>query len=91
MPYIKNPFRKENYVSGWIGFYWLFVINMMIFTIIALLVEPIWNDINQFLGNVMGLMWNWLVIILVVSVVLILYGGYLSVWNLKKKKAHKEE
>ncbi|MHA1520706.1 MAG: glycerophosphodiester phosphodiesterase family protein [Promethearchaeota archaeon] len=91
MPYIKNPFRKENYVSGWIGFYWLFIVNMMIFTVIALLVEPIWNDINQFLGNAIGLMWNWLAIILVVSVVLILYGGYLSVWNLKKKKAHKED
>ncbi|MHA1674207.1 MAG: glycerophosphodiester phosphodiesterase family protein, partial [Promethearchaeota archaeon] len=61
-------------------------------TIIALLVEPIWNDINQFLGSAIGLMWNWLAIILVVSVVLILYGGYLSVWNLKKKKeAHKED
>ena len=91
MPYFKNPFRKENYASQWIGFYWLFAVNMVIFTIIALLVEPIWNDINQFLGSAMKLNWNWLAIILVISIFLILYGGFLSVWNLKKKRTHEDD
>ncbi|WP_371802908.1 glycerophosphodiester phosphodiesterase family protein [Candidatus Lokiarchaeum ossiferum] len=80
----KNPFRKTHYSKQWIGFYWVFLANMLVFTLIAFLVEPIWIDINQFLGNAMSLHWNWLVIIMVVSGILICYGSFLSVANTKK-------
>ena len=83
-PTWKNPFRKTHYGKQWIGFYWVFLLNMIIFTLIAFMVEPIWKDINQFLGNAMKLNWNWLAIIMVISGILIVYGGFLSAINTKK-------
>ncbi|MHA1744396.1 MAG: glycerophosphodiester phosphodiesterase family protein, partial [Promethearchaeota archaeon] len=83
---MQNPFKKTNAIKPWIAFFIFFTLNMIVFTAIAFLVQPIWYDINNFLINALGLEWDWLVTIIIISLGLIIYGAILSFNLLKRSK-----
>ncbi len=81
---MQNPFKKTNAIKSWIAFFLFFTLNMIVFTAIVFLVQPIWYDINNFLINALGLEWDWLVTIIIISFILIFSGIFLSVYYLKR-------
>jgi glycerophosphoryl diester phosphodiesterase len=87
---MQNPFNKFNWIKTWIAFFLFFTLNMVVFTAIAFLVQPIWYDINNFLINALGLEWDWLVTIIIISFGLIFYGAILSFNLLKRSKNLRE-
>ena len=74
----------------WYTIFWIFFINILVFSIIGLLVRPLWPDVDNFLNEMTNLKFQWLMLILILSILLTGYGFSLvirySPKNISKNK-----
>ncbi len=63
----------------WYTAFWIFFINISVFSLIALLVRPLWPDIDNFLSETTNLKFQWLMLILILSILLTGYGLFLVI------------
>ncbi|QEE17586.1 glycerophosphodiester phosphodiesterase family protein [Promethearchaeum syntrophicum] len=63
----------------WYTVFWIFFVNILIFSLIILLVRPLWSDINYFVSEFTNLKFQWLMLLLIVSIFLTGYGLFLII------------
>jgi len=78
MSEIKN---RKGYV--WFGLFALTALYLTLFSATVLLLRPFWFDINKFLVWALGIEFNWIVIILLLTVGLIAYSASLAAGTLR--------
>ncbi|MHA1532155.1 MAG: hypothetical protein ACTSR6_09185, partial [Candidatus Heimdallarchaeota archaeon] len=75
----------------WFAFFVVFTLNIAVFTLITMLMQPLWYDVNEFLISMLNVEFNWLVLIIVLTFLVLGYGLYLVIYHLimliKKRKA----
>jgi len=75
----------------WFIFFVFFSLNIAVFTLIAMLMQPLWYDINEFLIDILSVEFNWLVLIIVLTWLVLGYCLYLFIYHfimlIKRKKA----
>ena len=75
----------------WFAFFVVFTLNIAAFTLIAMLMQPLWYDVNEFLISMLNIEFNWLVLIIVLTFLVLGYGLYLVIYHLimliKRRKA----
>jgi len=75
----------------WFAFFVIFSMNLAAFTLIAMLMQPLWYDINEFLISMLSIEFNWLILIIVLTFLVLGYSLYLIIFHLlkllKKRKA----
>ena len=75
---------------AWYTVFWIFFINISIFSLIVLLVRPLWPDIDNFLSETTNIKFQWLMLILILSILLTGYGLFLII-RLSPKRISKNK
>ncbi|HUT82097.1 MAG TPA: glycerophosphodiester phosphodiesterase family protein [Candidatus Bathyarchaeia archaeon] len=73
------------YKQLWLVFFTIFFINIFVFIFIALLMKPLWYDINEFLKAMIGVQTNWLAIVLTLTFLILGYSVFLLIFYLIKR------
>jgi len=63
----------------WYTLFWIFFINIFVFSLIILLVRPLWPDVDNFLNAMTNLKFQWLMLILILSIIITGYGLFLVI------------
>ena len=63
----------------WYTLFWIFSINILVFSVILLLVRPLWPDVDNFLNAMTNLKLQWLMLILILSIIITGYGLFLVI------------
>jgi len=63
----------------WYTLFWMFFINIAAFSVIVLLVRPLWPDVDNFLNEMTNLKFQWLMLILILSIILTGFGLFLVI------------
>ena len=63
----------------WYTIFWIFFINISVFSLITFLVRPLWPDVDNFLNETTNLKFQWLMLILILSILLTSYGLFLVI------------
>ena len=69
----------------WYTIFWILFINISIFSLITLLVRPLWPDVDNFLNEMTNLKFQWLMLILILSIILTGFGLFLVIRYSPKK------
>jgi len=69
----------------WYTIFWILFINISIFSLITLLVRPLWPNVNNFLNEMTNLKFQWLMLILILSIILTGFGLFLVIRYSPKK------
>ncbi len=63
----------------WYTIFWIFFINISVFSLITFLVRPLWPDVDNFLNETTNLKFQWLMLILILSIILTGFGLFLVI------------
>ncbi|NHJ85928.1 MAG: hypothetical protein FK734_10730, partial [Asgard group archaeon] len=77
--------QPGKYKQIWLIFYGIFFVNLFIFTLITLLMKPLWYDINNYLISIIDVETNWFASIFALTVLVCAYSAFLVTFYLIKR------